>query len=250
MKYVCSICGYVYDEDKEGRSFASLPESWLCPLCKAPKSMFAPEKKIKERAAEKAEDRKEGASEQEEERTDRPAEQAGAEERKEKSVREWEEETTGDGLQKLSVGALAALCSSLARGCEKQYKEEESSLFLELSGYFASMAQSEPEGDIDALTELFRKDLDEGYPSVSGAAREAGDRGTQRICVWGEKVTKILYALVSRYQREGTAFLEYTQIWVCSVCSFVFVGDTPPELCPVCKVPSWKFDRIEGRSAE
>ena len=153
-------------------------------------------------------------------------------------------------MQKLSAGALAALCSSLARGCEKQYKEEESSLFLELSGYFASMAQSEPEGDIDTLTELFRKDLDEGYPSVSGAAREAGDRGTQRICVWGEKVTKILYALVSRYQREGTAFLEYTQIWVCSVCGFVFVGDTPPELCPVCKVPSWKFDRIEGRSAE
>lgn len=73
VKYVCSICGYVYDEEKEGRPFASLPESWLCPLCKAPKSMFAPEKKREERAAEKAGDRKEGILEQEEERTGRPA---------------------------------------------------------------------------------------------------------------------------------------------------------------------------------
>ena len=31
---------------------------------------------------------------------------------------------------------------------------------------------------------------------------------------------------------------------------FVYVGDAPPELCPVCKVPGWKFDRIEGRQRD
>lgn len=38
--WVCSICGYTYDEAKEGVPFESLPEDWVCPLCKHPKSDF------------------------------------------------------------------------------------------------------------------------------------------------------------------------------------------------------------------
>ena len=40
MKYVCSICGYVYDEAKEGTPFAGLPDAWSCPVCGAGKSAF------------------------------------------------------------------------------------------------------------------------------------------------------------------------------------------------------------------
>ena len=29
--------------------------------------------------------------------------------------------------------------------------------------------------------------------------------------------------------------------WVCTVCGYVHVGDTPPEACPICKAPSSKF---------
>ena len=43
MRYVCPICGYVYDEAVEGVPFESLPDSWSCPLCGAPKLMFEPE---------------------------------------------------------------------------------------------------------------------------------------------------------------------------------------------------------------
>ena len=39
MKYVCQICGYVYDEEKEGRPFSSLEK---CPLCQQPVSNFKP----------------------------------------------------------------------------------------------------------------------------------------------------------------------------------------------------------------
>ena len=42
--------------------------------------------------------------------------------------------------------------------------------------------------------------------------------------------------------------LEHTGVYVCSVCGFVYVGDNPPEICPVCKVPSWKFDKAERRA--
>ena len=34
--------------------------------------------------------------------------------------------------------------------------------------------------------------------------------------------------------------------WVCSVCGYVHEGDTPPEKCPVCKVPAEKFVKQGG----
>jgi rubredoxin len=48
MKYVCTVCGYVYDpqagDPDNGiapeTSFATLPEDWTCPLCGADKEMF------------------------------------------------------------------------------------------------------------------------------------------------------------------------------------------------------------------
>ncbi len=49
-KYVCDVCGYVYDPEagdpegnvKPGTSFEKLPEGWVCPVCGADKSHFAP----------------------------------------------------------------------------------------------------------------------------------------------------------------------------------------------------------------
>ena len=210
-KWICSICGYVYDEAKEGKPFAELPDTWVCPLCGAPKSAFVPEK---QEAAPKA-----------------PVAPV---------------ELDGD-MVKLSAGELSALCSNLARGCEKQYKEPEAALFKELADFFAAATPLEPGAELGRLAELFQEDLTARYPALRAAAQAAEDRGTLRICVWGEKVTNILYALAQRYQKEGEAFLANTQVWVCTVCGFVYVGDTAPALCPVCKVPAWKFEKIEGR---
>ncbi len=50
-KYVCEVCGYVYDPAagdpdagiKPGTSFQDLPENWLCPVCGAPKDEFKKE---------------------------------------------------------------------------------------------------------------------------------------------------------------------------------------------------------------
>ena len=40
-KYVCSVCGYVYDPaEHDGVAFEDLPEDWVCPRCKQPKSKF------------------------------------------------------------------------------------------------------------------------------------------------------------------------------------------------------------------
>ncbi len=40
-KYVCSVCGYVYDPaEHDGVAFDDLPDDWRCPRCKQPKEKF------------------------------------------------------------------------------------------------------------------------------------------------------------------------------------------------------------------
>ena len=42
MKYRCPLCGYIYDEEKEGVKFADLSDDWCCPVCGEPKEEFEP----------------------------------------------------------------------------------------------------------------------------------------------------------------------------------------------------------------
>jgi len=50
-KYVCSVCGYVYDPAEgdsnggiePGTAFEDLPDNWTCPICGAEKSEFEKE---------------------------------------------------------------------------------------------------------------------------------------------------------------------------------------------------------------
>ena len=43
MKYVCKVCGYVYDPaDNNGVPFEGLPEDWTCPVCGVGKGEFEP----------------------------------------------------------------------------------------------------------------------------------------------------------------------------------------------------------------
>ena len=40
-KYICSICGYVYDPvEHDGLAFEDLPDDWKCPRCRQPKEKF------------------------------------------------------------------------------------------------------------------------------------------------------------------------------------------------------------------
>ena len=212
MRYVCTICGYIYDEAKEGVPFAQLPDTWVCPLCGAAKSAFVPE----------------------------AAQPAAPAPRKPVVI--------DPDAQKLSPGAMAALFSNLARGCEKQYKPKEQALFLEIADYFAAAAPEVSDADEKLIAQLVQTDLTEHYPNLTAAAVEAQDRGTQRICVWGEKVTRMVQSLLARYEKEGEAFLEENDVWVCTVCGFIYVGKSAPALCPVCKVPDWKFEKIDRRA--
>lgn len=51
-RYVCTVCGYVYDPAKgdpdngvaPGTAFEDLPEDWVCPVCGAPREDFEKDK--------------------------------------------------------------------------------------------------------------------------------------------------------------------------------------------------------------
>jgi rubredoxin len=50
QKFVCTLCGYIYDPSAgdpdngvaPGTSFADLPSEWVCPVCGAPQEDFEP----------------------------------------------------------------------------------------------------------------------------------------------------------------------------------------------------------------
>ncbi len=49
MKFVCNLCGYIYDEAagdpdsgiEPGTKWEDIPEDWACPLCGAGKEEFS-----------------------------------------------------------------------------------------------------------------------------------------------------------------------------------------------------------------
>jgi rubredoxin len=50
-KYVCNVCGYIYDPTEgdpdadigPGTAFEDLPNDWVCPVCGAEKDQFTVE---------------------------------------------------------------------------------------------------------------------------------------------------------------------------------------------------------------
>ena len=221
-KYVCSICGYIYDEATgipeadiaPGTKWEDLPDDWVCPICGATKAEF-----------------------------EKQGDAAVSSQKKPEPIVEMSTD-----MQELSPLDIGALCTNLARGCEKQYKSKEAALFTELAGYFKDTSLPAKNPDYNQLIALIEKDLEQGFTNANAIASDSKDRGALRALVWSEKVTRILKSLLTRYQKEGDAMLENTGVYVCTICGFVYIGDTPPEICPVCKVPNWKFEKVEGRS--
>ena len=209
MRYVCSICGYVYDE-AESVPWAKLPDDWKCPLCGASKADFVLE--------------------------------GNAQAQTEASVIPPKETE----LRPLTAIETSALCSNLAKGCEKQYYPEQAAAFRELASWFASQSKAAADPSFEKLLELIDADLASNYPAANTVSRQNADRGALRSLTWSEKVTRILRSLLVRYSNEGEAMLKDTGVYVCTICGFVFVGNDLPDVCPVCKVPNRKFEKIGG----
>lgn len=210
-KYRCTICGYIYDESIEKVKFEDLPEDWKCPLCGAPKSLF--QEVVEEQEVIKD------------------------------NVLTENNEKESDDLRELTDAEIALICSNLARGCEKQYLEEEEKLFYELAKYYEEKMQNQ-KGTLNDVVNKISKDIDE-LSTAMDIADQYQDRGAKRIITWATKTSTITKVIIDNYQKKGIEYLKSTRIWVCDICGFVYIGDVPPEICPICKVPSLKILEVK-----
>ena len=212
-KYRCTICGYIYDEAVEKVKFTDLPDDWKCPLCGAPKEMF--EEVIEE---EKKEEEK-------------------------VVVFKSEDETEQEDLRELSNYEISLICSNLARGCEKQYLEEETKLFKELAEYY-ERKEVKKEGTFNDILNNVNNDIN-SLKEAMEVANQYQDRGAKRIITWATKTTNIIKYIIENYQKNGVNYLKDVKIWVCDICGYVYIGNDVPKICPICKVPSLKILEVK-----
>lgn len=214
-RYVCTICGFIYDEAvgipesgiSPGTKWKDLADDWVCPLCNASKENF--EKQVEKDQSE-----------------------------------ELVLDENNEELGELLNAEMSALFSNLSKGAGKQYLEEESKLFAELSDYYKKKTTTVAENSFGDVRLDIAKDVNDTYPKANAIATAKKDRGAKRALLWSEKVTKIIDSLLARYEKQGDAILEDTKIHVCDICGFVYIGDDLPQVCPVCKVPKFKIIEI------
>lgn len=208
-KYRCIICGYIYDEAKEKIKFEDLPDDWTCPLCGSPKSAF-------EEVTEESQKEEESIEEQQEIEED---------------------------LRSLTNEEITYICSNLAQACEKEYKEEEQNLFAELATYFEEKTKEVP-GTIEDIKEA-NKQEQKDIEQAMKIADENSDRGAKRVLTWATKTSNMMKIILENYEKKGLDYIKNTKIWVCDICGFIYIGEEPPKVCPVCKVPSFKILEVK-----
>ena len=138
MRYVCSICGYIYDE-AQNQPWETLPDDWKCPLCGAAKGAFRPEG------------------------TQQTAPIAAV-------------SALPTDLRPLTAMELSAVCSNLARGCEKQYKADQAAAFMRLADWLRGRAEPIANTTFDALLDKIEQDLSGGYPAANAVSSRTGCR--------------------------------------------------------------------------
>jgi len=148
----------------------------------------------------------------------------------------------------------SAVFSNLAKACEKQLRPREAELCWKISGYFDGEVPAQAPGG-GALQDARPMDLvdfgarcasDESnhFAATKEAAEGADDRGALRMAVWGSKVNAIQKSVAERSAKLGETLLQDKSIFVCEACGFIFIGQEAPEVCPVCKAPSFRFSKI------
>ncbi len=147
-------------------------------------------------------------------------------------------------VRQMTWTELAAVCTNLEKACTKQLKGGEAATFAKLAAFYEARQAMKSDATMQNLVALIDADLSSGYRAANDVAETDADRGSKRALLWGEKATKLLKSLLVRYEKQGAKLTENTGVFVCEICGFVYVGDTPPEICPICKVPSFKIHPV------
>ena len=207
MKWKCSVCGYVYEGD-------SLPEDYVCPVCKQPASAFEPveekETKTNPYAGTKTEKNLEAAF-------------AGESQARNKYTY-FAEVAKREGYQQ-----LAEIFTKTADN-EKAHAQV---WFSELAGIgsTADNLKAAAEGENYEWTDMYVQ-----------FAKDAREEGFEELAAKFDAVAAIEKAHEERYRAlldnvEMNKVFEKSEqtMWECRVCGHIVVGKKAPDVCPVCK---------------
>lgn len=218
-KYICTICGFTYNETvgypkgniAPGTLWDDIPDDWVCPICGVSKGQFKEEHITAKASAENS----------------------------------LNQNSFIINNSDYSIGELSAICSSLSKGCEKQYLFEEAELFNTLASYYKGHMPISDLKNFSSVQLLVQEDLETNYPIANQVASREGDRGSLRSLKWSEQVTRMLSLHLEKVQLQSSIILKESNMYVCEICGFVHIGEECPDICPVCKVPSMKLTQIK-----
>ena len=88
-------------------------------------------------------------------------------------------------------------------------------------------------------------EIEEMYPAYMAIAELQDEKGAQQSIRYAEEAEKIhaeMYKEAKEKAEKGEDF-QAEEIYVCPVCGYTHIGK-PPDKCPVCGIPSEKFERF------
>ena len=140
-KYLCTVCGHVYDEDAgdekanipQKTAFESLPEKWTCPVCGAFQLQF-----------------------------------------REITDQNKTEETIPKKAPNLSALKNSVICSNLAKACEKQHKTDSAAVYHSLAREFKEAVPKPDTVSFSALQKECVHDIASLVPIAKKVAEKYG----------------------------------------------------------------------------
>lgn len=215
-KWKCKICGYIYEGE-------SLPEDFVCPICKQPASSF---EKLEEAPAAS------GASPYAGTKTEKNLQEAFSGESQARNKYTFFAEVA----QREGYEQLAELFLKTARN-----EQEHARLWFQELGHIGNTAEnllSAAQGENYEWTDMYVR-----------MAEEADEEGFHELA---ERFRRVA-AIEKRHEERYRKLLENVQMkqvfeksgqamWECRICGHIVVGTKAPEVCPVCKYSQSYFE--------
>ncbi len=86
-------------------------------------------------------------------------------------------------------------------------------------------------------------EVEDMYPAYLAVAKYFGEKGAEmsfNFAIEAEKIHAKMYG-EAKEKAERNEDIEGKGIYICPVCGYTYMGDDPPEKCPVCGAPNNKF---------
>ena len=223
MRYVCSACGFVYDEEAMGAPFRALPQSWHCPMC----------------AATRGDYRREGAA-------DEPAVLPDP----------YYGSTTRENLLKLladQAGNSGALRSA-AQAARQEGLPAAAQVLSELADYEAAHADvlrralcrvGTTAENLSAAREALSARLADYASLVRTAEIEGFGEMAERLHAMQEAEQQMLARLETLQRRveAGLYVSDAPETWHCRACGWQTQSRQAPDVCPLCGSGRTAFER-------